>query len=83
LLAAMTTTLEKGGEAFCGSTHGFSINSSWEQHHNDKKGDHIMTTLRKTLGTSLAAALLAGVTTLAQGQTGGGDAVTGQDPRFL
>ena len=49
----------------------------------DKKGDHIMTTLRKTLGTSLAAALLAGVTTLAQGQTGGGDAVTGQDPRFL
>ncbi len=35
-----------------------------------------MTTVRKTLGTSLAAALLAGVTTLAQGQSGGGDAVT-------
>lgn len=31
-----------------------------------------MTTLRTTLGTSLAAALLAGVTTLAQGQIGGG-----------
>src|SRR5687767_5935540 len=36
-----------------------------------------MTTSRKTLRTSLAAALLlAGVTTLAQGQIGGGDAVT-------
>jgi len=35
-----------------------------------------MTILRKTLRTSLAAALLAGVTTLAQGQTGSGDAVT-------
>jgi hypothetical protein len=58
---------------FCGSTHGFSINGSWEQHHNAKKGDQIMTTSRKTLRTSLAAALLlAGVTTIAQGQTGGG-----------
>lgn len=36
-----------------------------------------MTTAKKPLSTSLAAALLlAGVTTLAQGQSGGGDAVT-------
>ena len=75
--AAMTTSQRKEVRPFAGQrSHGFSINGSWEQHHNDKKGDHIMTTARKTLRTSLAAALLAGVTTLAQGQTGGGDAVT-------